>query len=122
MNLNYLDFDYSEDADGSGTFDAMASVLPAKLPALQAEIAAVLAWADSHWPDACGPSEEGGVWQYDLQGSQEVSTPLALWFDSVSGELRTTLGTPAPARTTISFTLSGGADFCAALRGAFEIA
>ena len=43
MPLNYLDFDYSEDADGNGTLDAMASVLPAQLPALQNEIAAVLA-------------------------------------------------------------------------------
>ena len=30
-------------ADGNGTLDAMASVLPAQLPALQSEIAAVLA-------------------------------------------------------------------------------
>ena len=45
MTLNYLDFDYSEDADGTGTFDAMASVLPAQLPALHAEITQVLAWA-----------------------------------------------------------------------------
>ena len=43
MNLNYLDFDYSEDADGTGTFDAMASVSPAQVPALHAEISAMLA-------------------------------------------------------------------------------
>ena len=39
MNLQYLDFDYSEDADGTGTFDAMASVSPAQTPALQAPAA-----------------------------------------------------------------------------------
>ena len=48
MPLNYLDFDYSEDADGNGTLDAMASVLPAQLPALQSEIAAVLALQVAH--------------------------------------------------------------------------
>ena len=122
MNLNYLDFDYSEDEDGTGTFDAMASVLPAKLPALHAEIAAVLAWAHAHWPDVCGPSEEGGVWQYDLQGSQEVSTPLEWVFESADGQLRSSPGTPAPPRTTITFTLSGGADFCQALRSFFHLA
>jgi hypothetical protein len=121
MTLNYLDFDYSEDADGIGTFDAMASVLPAQLPALQGEIAEVLSWAHMQWPDACGPLEEGGLWQYDLQGSQEVVTPLALVFNAADGRLHTSADTPAPARTTLTFTLSGSHDFCRALRNAFAI-
>ena len=43
--LDYLDFEYSEDEHGQGTFDAMASVLPAHVPALHAELTRVLAWA-----------------------------------------------------------------------------
>ena len=81
MDLNYLDFDYSEDADGVGTFDAMASVAPAQIAALHAEISAVLTWAHQHWPDACAPLEEGGAWHYDLHGVQEIITPLLLDFD-----------------------------------------
>lgn len=122
MNLNYLDFDYSEDEDGTGTFDAMASVLPGKLAALQAEIAAVLAWAHAQWPDACGPLEEGGVWQYDLQAWQEVSTPLELSFDVAQGQLRAAPGVAAPPRTTVTLTLSGSEAFCQALRSQFSIA
>ncbi|MBT9511515.1 MAG: hypothetical protein IV104_04125 [Acidovorax sp.] len=124
MRLNYLDFDYSEDADGTGTFDAMASALPAQLAALHAEITQVLAWAHQHWPDACGPSEDGGEWQYDLQGVQEVSTPLVLVLlpDTADGHLRSTPGQPAPPRTTLTLTISGSTDFCAALRDAFGIA
>lgn len=121
MNLNYLDFDYSEDADGTGTFDAMASVSPAQVPALHAEISAMLAWAHRHWPDACAPLEDGGVWHYDLHGSLESSTPQELSFDEASGALHTTTGIPGSPRTTITFTLSGSADFCAALRGDFEV-
>ena len=121
MNLNYLDFDYSEDADGVGTFDAMASVQPAQSPALHAEISAVLVWAHQHWPDACGPSEDGGIWHYDLQGVQEVSTPLVLTFDDTAGQLRAAPANPAPSRTTITLTISGNADFCGALRDAFAI-
>ena len=121
MNLNYLDFDYSEDADGMGTFDAMASVQPAQIPALHAEISAVLAWALQHWPDACGPSEDGGEWHYDLHGTQEVSTPLVLRFDDTAGQLHATAGSPAPPRTTITLTVSGSAAFCDALREAFAI-
>ena len=118
MNSNYLDFDYSEDADGVGTFDAMASVAPAQIAALHAEICAVLAWAQQHWPNACAPIEEGGVWHYDLHGVQEVSTPLLLDFDETSGQLRTATGNPAAPRTTVTLTISGSADFCAALRDA----
>lgn len=40
--LHYLDFDFSDEDSGRGRFDAMASVLPDRLPALLAEIAAVL--------------------------------------------------------------------------------
>ena len=121
MPLNYLDFDYSEDADGNGTLDAMASVLPAQLPALQGEIAAVLAWAHAHWPGACAPLEDGGAWHYDLHGVQEVQSPLTLSFDEAAGQLHTTKGSAAPPRTTLTLTLSGSSDFCTALREAFEM-
>lgn len=121
MKLSYLDFDYSEDADGVGTFDAMASVSPAQIPALHAEISAVLVWAHQHWPNACGPSEDGGEWQYDLHGVQEVSTPLVLAFDDTTGPLRTTAGSPAPPRTTITLTVSGNTAFCDAFREAFGV-
>ena len=121
MTLNYLDFDYSEDADGTGTFDAMASASPAQLNPLHAEMAQVLQWAHTHFPDACGPLEEGGEWQYDLQGVQEVSTPLALDFDMHFGHISSEPGTPAPPRTTVTLSISGNSGFCAALRDAFGI-
>ena len=107
MPLNYLDFDYSEDADGNGT--------------LQSEIAAVLAWAHAHWPGACAPLEDGGAWHYDLHGVQEVQSPLTLSFDEAAGQLHTTTGSAAPPRTTLTLTLSGRSDFCTALREAFEV-
>ena len=34
MALDYLDFDYSEDFDGNGTWDAMASVKAGRVPDL----------------------------------------------------------------------------------------
>ena len=121
MTLNYLDFDYSEDADGTGTFDAMASVAPAQAPALQAEIIAVLAWAHGHWPNSCGPLDEGGAWHYDLQGLQEVSTPLMLEFDTAARDLRMSPGTAALPRTTLTFTVTGGQAFCGAFRDWFGV-
>lgn len=121
MTLNYLDFDYSEDADGTGTFDAMASVSPAQISALYSEIAALLTWAHTHFPDACGPQEDGGEWQYDLQGVQETSTPLSLEYEPGASSIRTVAGTPLTPRTTVTLSISGGTGFCAALRDSFGI-
>lgn len=121
MTLDYLDFDYSEDADGTGTFDAMASAQPAQLERLQAEVVRVLAWAHLHFGGACGPLEEGGTWQYDVRASQECTTPLALAFDADTSSLLVTPGTAGPPRTTVHLTLSGNADFCEAFRAAFDM-
>ncbi|EJE53028.1 hypothetical protein PMI14_02287 [Acidovorax sp. CF316] len=121
MPLNYLDFDYSEDYEGTGTFDAMAAASPAQLPAVQAEVAQVLAWAHVQFPGTQGPADEGGEWDYDLSAVQEVATPLALAFDSASGTIAVHAGTPAPARTTVTLSISGGSAFCGALREAFGV-
>ena len=37
MSLRYLDFDHSEDGEGTGTWDALASVTPAHWEALRTE-------------------------------------------------------------------------------------
>ncbi|MDP3230891.1 MAG: hypothetical protein Q8N13_23355 [Acidovorax sp.] len=121
MTLNYLDFDYSEDADGTGTFDAMASVPPAQVAALYGEISALLDWAHAQFPDACGPQEDGGEWQYDLQGVQETSTPLTLEYEPGARNIHAVAGTPLAPRTTVTLSVSGGPGFCAALRDGFAI-
>ena len=76
--LQYLDFDVSEDEHGVGSFDAMASVLPAQVPALHAELARVLAWA--HDAFARGPLDEGFDWDYDLQRVESAPAHAALHF------------------------------------------
>ena len=121
MPLHYLDFDYSEDFEGSGTFDAMAAATSAQVPAVHAEIAQVLTWAHAQFPGGCGPADEGGEWDYDLQAVQEVATPLALEFDSASCTISVHTGPPGAARTTITLSVSGSSAFCGALREAFGL-
>lgn len=121
MTLNYLDFDYAEGDDGHGSFDAMAAVTPAQWPALQAEVQQVLAWAHREFPDARGALEDGGQWDFELQGVRETPTPLDLRYDEGTGTLQVADGKPGPPRITLSLTLSGTPAFCAALREAFTI-
>jgi hypothetical protein len=117
MTLDFLEFDYSEDDQGHGTFDAMAAAGPAQLAALQAEIVRVLQWAEREFPDAQGPLEEGGEWDVELQGVQELPTTLDVQYQG--GKLRLQPREVGAARVTLSVTLSGTPMFCAAFRHAF---
>ena len=67
MTLNYLIFDASDDGEGTGTWEAMASVRAADVPAVLAEVQAVLDWAENHSPGPRGPLDDGGTWDADQQ-------------------------------------------------------
>ncbi len=69
MPLNYLIFDASDDGDDgddTGTWEAMASVRAADLPAVLAEVQVVLCQAETDSPGPKGPLDEGGVWDAEL--------------------------------------------------------
>ncbi|MGJ7580825.1 hypothetical protein ACSFA3_11650 [Variovorax sp. RHLX14] len=99
MQLDYLDFDFSDEEDGHGSFDAMASVTAERLPALFAEIDCVRNWATAAFGANAG-LEDGGEWDCEVQRTDE---------------------TGASARTTVTFTLSGSPAFCDAFRDKFEV-
>lgn len=120
MSLSFLDFDSSTDADGHGSFEAMASAAPAQLPALQAEVLRVLDWAERHFGPAAA-LEDGGEWDFALHGVSEVATPLAVGYVPGATRLDLRPGTPQAPRVTLTLTLVGSAGFCAALREAFAI-
>jgi hypothetical protein len=115
--LAYLEFDYSEDAEGHGSFDAMAAAAPAQFGALQAEVLRVLDWAHRSF-GAPAPLEEGGEWDVELQGVRELATPLAVRYQAGRGLALQAEG-PETQRTTLTLTLSGTAAFCGAFRQAF---
>lgn len=82
MMLSYLDFERSEDSDGAVTLDAMASVAPADVPAVEAEVEAVLGWLRRRFAERQGPLDEGGGWDADVQqrpdGADRVLCTLTL--------------------------------------------
>ena len=93
MSLQFLDFDFSEDPEGGGTFDAMASVRPAQLAAVRAEISVVLNWAETSFAGQRAPLDEGGEWDVDLQ--QRIDGGSSAWH-------------------VLTLSICGKASFCAA--------
>lgn len=71
MALQYLIFDASDDGEGQGSWEAMASVRAGDLPALRQELQAVLAMAERQSPGPRGPAEEGGCWDADVHEQHE---------------------------------------------------
>ena len=67
MSLHYLIFDASDDGADNGSWDAMASVRAADLPAVLAEVQRVMAWAEAHRPGPRGALDEGGAWDAEQQ-------------------------------------------------------
>lgn len=65
--LQFLIFDASDDGEGTGSWEAMASVRAADLSAVLAEVQGVLASAESDAPGPRGPLDEGGAWDADQQ-------------------------------------------------------
>ena len=67
MTLHYLIFDATDDGEGTGSWEAVASVRRADLRAVMAEVDAVLARAQRDAPGPRGPLDEVGVWDADTQ-------------------------------------------------------
>jgi hypothetical protein len=118
--LRYLDFDFSDEDSGRGSFDAMATVVPGQMPALLAEISAVLRWARRAFGPA-GALQYDGEWGYDLAGVVEPDAPLELAYDEGTGEVSLTPAATGQALTTLTLTLSGSSAFCEAFREEFGV-
>lgn len=115
MQLQFLEFDRSEDADGVVCWDALAQPEPAYNQALLQEVRQVLVWAhgfDAHGP---GPLENGAHWDFDLQITwirdghpPQVALPR---FVPSTGQLWVSPEPPTHQRMALSLTLSGTAGF-----------
>ena len=100
MPLHYLIFDATDNGEGLGSWEAMASVRAPQLPALQAEVQAVMAWAKTHSPGPRGPLDEGGVWDADQHTQTDgdwTTVTLTLVGPSAWGEAMLAQLTPCGA-------------------------
>ncbi|QIL78843.1 hypothetical protein G7047_02020 [Diaphorobacter sp. HDW4A] len=117
--LDYLIFDYSEDEEGNGTWDAMASVPEARLAALTAEIESILRWAGRAFTGRRGVIEDGADWDFDLQAQSDAGDPLLAEFDAGAGRL--SIAASPAGHTTVTLTISGSTAFSDAFRDTFEL-
>lgn len=115
MQLEYLLFDFTDDEAGSCSFDSVASVLPARLPALVHEIETVLNWAHREFGAPPAAADEG-EWNFELQAVGEHDVPLEIDYDVERARVSMP---PASGRVTLALTISGSPAFDAAFREAF---
>jgi hypothetical protein len=115
MTLEYLLFELTDEETGACSFDALASVLADRLPALIHEVEAVLGWACRDF----GPpssAEENAEWDFDLQAVAEHDVPLEITYNCE----RAMVSMPrVPGRVTLSLTLTGSRAFAAAFTDTF---
>lgn len=119
MTLHFLDLDYSEDADGIATWDAMACVQPGRLPALLAEVESILGWALANFAAEQGPHEDGGLWQYDLQCERDGQPLVELRLDPQTGRIAAPTDLAAGQALTLNLSLSGSGAFAEAFAARF---
>jgi hypothetical protein len=121
MDLQYLEFDCSEDTEGVVCWDAWAQPAAQHTSALQNEVAQLLAWASQFSPQGPGPLDEGADWDFDLhvqwhRASTEQSMPAqADWH----AEKQTLDIHPPPGtdeRLELRLSLSGTPAFAQAFR------
>lgn len=122
MTLRFLEFDYSEDGEGTCTWDVIASVPAERLVELCGEIAGVLAWADAECSALRGPVESGGLWDYDLQCEREGAPLLAMHYDAQAHALLPMPDARPGEQVTLSLCLSCSALFSEALAARFGLA
>ena len=123
----FLIFDSHASTEEVTTFEAMATVTEARWPALQAELASVLAWCHA-WGGAHGAAQpgaldEGGEWDHELLVTRELSETLTARFEPQHAEPAQALAL-APAGDVITrwiatLTVSGRDAFAADFQAQF---
>lgn len=115
MDLQFLEFDCSEDSEGVVCWDALAQPAARHTPALLHEVTQLLAWAHRFGPQAPGPLEDGADWDFDLHIRGGDALLQAHWHNAS----QTLVLSPPPQdhdEITLSLSISGTPAFAQAFR------
>jgi hypothetical protein len=124
MNLQLLDFDCSEDAEGVVCWDALAQPAQTYHTKLLAEVSEVLTWCHQFDAQGPGPLEDGASWDFDLHvtlhGNNDPALQTAIQFDPFTGHVH--LHPEAAQQVmTLSLSISGSPAFSLAFREQFGL-
>ena len=117
-DLLYLDFDHSEDDEGTNTWDALAYVQSNRANALLDEITALLKWAHDTMPLPPGPVDDGHQWDYDLQWERD-NTMVSCRYDVRAGSIAPRPQVNAGEALAMNLSLCGQEAFGQALRATY---
>ena len=108
--LQFLDFDRTEDTQGTAAWDAMACPAPQHTAALLAEVAALLQRLHAAHSQP-GPLDEQHTWDCDLHIASDDGTELPWHWQGQTPALATPESLHPDNRLTVSLTLTGDAAF-----------
>ncbi len=124
LKLLFLEFENTDNGDGTHTLEAMASVPPVRVDAVLAEVACVLAWAHRQFPGGPRPLDDGGDWDLLLQAQANDAAPVTLRHDTASGRVHGMPPLPAtngaPGWVCVTLTLAATQAFAQALGWAVQ--
>ena len=115
-SLRYLVFDLLDADDTSHTWEAMASVDLARVPAVLSEAVGLVAWAQAEFGTEPLAIDEGGEWDAWLQVQADQAPPLTLNWPTHRDQ---TLPPPIPHGTqwvAVTLTLVAAAPLADALQ------
>lgn len=115
MQLQFLEFDGSEDAEGVVCWDALAQPASRHTHALLLEVTQVLAWAHRFSPCKPGALEDGADWDFDLR-IHRANAALSVHWDGAGEKLALTPWPTAGDEITLSLSISGVPSFALAFR------
>lgn len=115
MDLQFLEFDCSEDSQGVVCWDALAQPAAHHTPALLEEVTQLLVWAHHFGSQAPGPLEDGADWDFDLQIHCSHRPVQAVWHRA---QEQLALSPPPSFQEAIvlSLSISGTPEFAQAFR------
>ena len=106
MNLAFLEFDCSEDAEGVVCWDALAQPTAGHTRALLQEVTQLLAWSHRLGMQDPGPLEGGADWDFDLRILWANASVLAHW-DKAQEKLDLSPQPTTGESITLSLSISG---------------
>jgi hypothetical protein len=115
MNLQFLEFDSSEDSEGVVCWDALSQPAAHHTLAMLQEVTELLAWAHRYATSAPGPLEDGADWDFDLQ-IHDGHASIEVHWNSVRQKLDLSKTPSASTEITLSLSLSGTRSFAGAFR------